>query len=144
MNMSDDCLVALVRLYKVTCVTALSEMVGMDGAPNDNQLDASIEAGVRAVAEAVGEGLAPPAEAASKRTAADDLRDYGNAFEVDGRRIEPWRVAVYPRPTPAKYERAIRDALKEAQSGNRQKDQIVVDCLKGVLRSAIDAPDSKP
>jgi hypothetical protein len=34
-------------------------MVGMDGTPNNNQLDASIEAGVRAVAEAVGKGLAP-------------------------------------------------------------------------------------
>ncbi len=71
MNMSDDCLAALVRLYKVTCVTALSEMVGMDGTPNNNQLDASIEAGVRAVAEAVGKGLAP----ASPRAVPDGWRE---------------------------------------------------------------------
>lgn len=57
MNMSDDCLAALVRLYKVTSVTALSEWVGMDGTPNDNQLDASIEAGVRAVAEATAKAI---------------------------------------------------------------------------------------
>lgn len=57
MNLSENRLAALVRLYKVACVTALSEMVGMDGTPNDNQLDASIEAGVRAVAEAVAKAI---------------------------------------------------------------------------------------
>jgi hypothetical protein len=52
-SFSDEQMDALVRKYKVTCVAALAQMVGMDGEPTNHQLDASIEAGVRAVALAV-------------------------------------------------------------------------------------------
>jgi len=41
----------LLRVYKVACVQALAEMVGMDGKPNDYQLDHSIEVGLRAAFE---------------------------------------------------------------------------------------------
>ena len=43
-----------VHLYKVTSVMALSEMVGMDGDPNNRQFDASIEIGIKAVIDACG------------------------------------------------------------------------------------------
>jgi len=43
-----------VHLYKVASVTALSEMVGMNGDPNNHQFDASIEIGIKAVIDACG------------------------------------------------------------------------------------------
>ena len=36
-----------------------------------------------------------PESAKAERTAADDYRDYGIAFEVDGERVDPRRVLVY-------------------------------------------------
>lgn len=32
---------------------------------------------------------------ADNRTVSDDLRDFGNAFEIDGRRVDPSRVTVH-------------------------------------------------
>jgi hypothetical protein len=64
-------LAQLVRIYKVATVTAISEMVGMDGTPPASQLvDALIEAGVKAVADAI--------------FAEADLCKHGNRIDTEG------------------------------------------------------------
>lgn len=38
------------------------------------------------------------------RTIEDDLRDFGNAFEIDGKRVDPSRVRVYRTSWPNRHD----------------------------------------
>lgn len=79
-----------------------------EGVPLSEVVKDSLTAARTAEQSSVVSDITPPEIGeASTRTAADDLRDFGNSFEINGRRIDPSRVTVH---ASGHYEVAAPDA----------------------------------
>lgn len=68
-----------------------------EGVPLSEVVKDSLTAGRTAEHSSVVTAASPSEQGdTSTRTAADDLRDFGNSFEINGHRIDPSRVTIHP------------------------------------------------
>ena len=88
----------------------------------------------------------PVAQGESGRTVADDARDFGNGFSVDGKRIDPSRIVIYPERVPNGYVMVPDEMVVPYGSASGKKDYAYGyekgtadgwnDCRKAMLAAA--------